>query len=599
MATETLRLDIVADSAQAKAELQKLNNQLAIFERAVKKSTDPAQIQYLNKNIEFLRGNIQTATTANQKFAQGSNQAAFALTNLGRIAQDAPFGFIGIQNNLNPMLESFQRLQQTTGSVGGALKAMASSLIGPAGLGLALSVGGAALLMFGDRLFKTDNAAKQAAESMGKLRDSAAKELVQFKKLTIVAADANIPLVQRKQAVEDLQKNYPAYLGNLSQEDILAGKIGNAYDQITNALRAKIALQAAEERVIPLIKQQLELAEKIANADKQIELAKKDKINTTEADIRAQQEFARATGKGAVTLSGSIQAQGKAAKVLKDELTPAYNELNNQINKVFNTMKPFIEASNGLNEEYDKQKNKVTELKDEVANYIKELLYLRTIQKQGMRDVSARPVLAGDYSNPEVNISQDMVARTLATQQATKTQLDYANALRLTTMNEEAAAAMTNVAMSAFNSLGRAMLMGQDIGEALGNTFKRLVVDLTAMVARALIFKAILKSLELGATGGASAATGGGGFFGFLKGLMGFADGGIASGPKSGYPVMLHGTEAVLNPKQFKNLTSNMMNIGAARGGGMMNVQVEGILRGQDIVLQRTRAERALGLRRG
>lgn len=593
MATETLRLDIVADSAQAKAELQKLNNQLAIFERAVKKSTDPAQIQYLNKNIEFLRGNIQTATTANQKFAQGSNQAAFALTNLGRIAQDAPFGFIGIQNNLNPMLESFQRLQKETGSAGSALKAMASSLIGPAGLGLALSVGSAALLMFGDRLFKTDNAAKQAAESMGKLRDSAAKELVQFKKLTIVAADANIPLVQRKQAVEDLQKNYPAYLGNLSQEDILAGKLGGAYEKVTNALRAKIALQAAEEKVIPIIKEQLKVAEDLANEQKKIAALS----GITAEDFKQAEKFAKATGK--INPFIGLQAEAIAASQKIPELQKAYNAFENQIQKLFGTMKPFIEASNGLNEKYDEQKNKVTELKDEVANYIKELLYLRTIQKQGMRDVSARPVLAGDYSNPEVNISQDMVARTLATQQATKTQLDYANALRLTTMNEEAAAAMTNVAMSAFNSLGRAMLMGQDIGEALGNTFKRLVVNLTAMVAKALIFKSILKSLELGATGGASAATSGGGFFGFLKGLMGFADGGIASGPKSGYPVMLHGTEAVLNPKQFKNLTSNMMNIGAARGGGMMNVQVEGILRGQDIVLQRTRAERALGLRRG
>jgi hypothetical protein len=193
-----------------------------------------------------------------------------------------------------------------------------------------------------------------------------------------------------------------------------------------------------------------------------------------------------------------------------------------------------------------------------------------------------------------------MVQRSLAVQEATKRQLDYANALRLTTQNEEAAAAMSNIATSALTSLGNAMLMGQDMGEALGNVFRKLIIDLTQMVARALLFKAILASLSGGTSevlaGGAS---GGGGFLNFFKGLMGFADGGIASGPKSGYPVMLHGTEAVLNPKQFKNLTSNMMNIGAARGGGMMNVQVEGILRGQDIVLQRTRAERALGLRRG
>jgi hypothetical protein len=49
--------------------------------------------------------------------AKGADQAAFALTNLGRVAQDAPFGFIGIQNNLNPLLESFQRLKKRLGEL--------------------------------------------------------------------------------------------------------------------------------------------------------------------------------------------------------------------------------------------------------------------------------------------------------------------------------------------------------------------------------------------------------------------------------------------------------------------------------------------------
>lgn len=70
----------------------------------------------------------------------GSNQAAQSLTNLSRIAQDAPFGFIGIANNLNPLVESFGRLKQESGSTGGALKQLVAGLSGPAGLGLAFGV---------------------------------------------------------------------------------------------------------------------------------------------------------------------------------------------------------------------------------------------------------------------------------------------------------------------------------------------------------------------------------------------------------------------------------------------------------------------------
>ena len=42
---------------------------------------------------------------------KSSNAATLSLINLGRVAQDAPFGIIGIANNINPLLESFQRLR--------------------------------------------------------------------------------------------------------------------------------------------------------------------------------------------------------------------------------------------------------------------------------------------------------------------------------------------------------------------------------------------------------------------------------------------------------------------------------------------------------
>src|SRR5262245_59003621 len=71
----------------------------------------------------------QTAVAANkvdssfQKAAKGTAQATTAFTNLGRVVQDAPFGFIAISNNINPLIESFGRLKAETGTMGGALKA--------------------------------------------------------------------------------------------------------------------------------------------------------------------------------------------------------------------------------------------------------------------------------------------------------------------------------------------------------------------------------------------------------------------------------------------------------------------------------------------
>ena len=90
MAQETLKLTITADTAEALANL--------------------------NNFIKTSKG----LKTEMQNFGNVSGQATNALSNLSRVAQDAPYGFIGIANNLNPLLESFQRLSKEAGGSGAA-----------------------------------------------------------------------------------------------------------------------------------------------------------------------------------------------------------------------------------------------------------------------------------------------------------------------------------------------------------------------------------------------------------------------------------------------------------------------------------------------
>jgi len=87
----------------------------------------------------------KTGDALRSNLNNGATQAGQSIQNLSRIAQDAPFGFIGIANNINPLVESFGRLKAETGSTGGALKALVGGLSGPAGLGLAFGVVTAAI----------------------------------------------------------------------------------------------------------------------------------------------------------------------------------------------------------------------------------------------------------------------------------------------------------------------------------------------------------------------------------------------------------------------------------------------------------------------
>jgi hypothetical protein len=121
----------------------------------------------------------------------GSAQAGQSLQNLSRIAQDAPFGFIGIANNINPLVESFGRLKAETGSTGGALKALVSGLSGPAGLGLAFGVVTAAITFAQIGFNAWTRGSKEAKEASMLFSDQLSTLEVSFKSLKEAIKNSN------------------------------------------------------------------------------------------------------------------------------------------------------------------------------------------------------------------------------------------------------------------------------------------------------------------------------------------------------------------------------------------------------------------------
>ena len=108
--------------------------------------SDQLQIN-IGADTKGLETGLQRATVAVENFdknvkktVSSSGQATLALSNLGRVASDAPFGFIAIANNIEPLVQSLQGLGRTSGGLGGTLKALGASLIGPGGLLLGFSL---------------------------------------------------------------------------------------------------------------------------------------------------------------------------------------------------------------------------------------------------------------------------------------------------------------------------------------------------------------------------------------------------------------------------------------------------------------------------
>ena len=164
-------------------------------------------------------------------------------------SQGAPFGFLGIANNLNPLLESFQRLKASTGTTGGALKAFGKSLTGAGGIGLGLSVVSSLLVVFGDKLFGSGKAAKEAADANEALAKSYAADIVGLTSLVAIIQNTNAKQLDRVNALKAINQEYGKYLGSLDKEKVTLDNIAIAYDKIIDSILRQAVVKGLQEEI--------------------------------------------------------------------------------------------------------------------------------------------------------------------------------------------------------------------------------------------------------------------------------------------------------------------------------------------------------------
>lgn len=259
----------------------------------------------LNKGLQDARNNLAKTAVAAQKLdsslqrtAKGTNQAGNALSNLGRVAQDAPFGFIGIQNNLNPLLESFQRLKTETGSTGSALKALSSSLIGAGGVGLALSLVSSAIVIFQNGISgfnKKTKEAKEAADELSKayqnIVSSIAQEVSKVDVLVATLKNETLTREQRNNAIKELQRIAPAYFNNLNTENFSIERLTASYNKFNESIIKSVTARVREKELENVIKKIVELEDK-KNTAQQEEIVIGGKIvKVNNARVQSIQEY--------------------------------------------------------------------------------------------------------------------------------------------------------------------------------------------------------------------------------------------------------------------------------------------------------------------
>jgi hypothetical protein len=234
MAEEGLKIKIGADVQTAVASLNTLNGSL-------NKTTQTA---------------ANVGTTGMNTLTKGTSQASTALTNFSRVASDAPFGLIGIANNIEPLVQSFVQLRKETGSGKAAFAALTSSLAGGGGLILGISLLTSALQFAQLGFSRWGASAKQAKEDQDKLRQgteqlitTVTKQRVEFESLVNAAKNVANSEKDRTNALQRLNEILPDTIGKLTAQNIATAEGARITREYIKAIEGRATAELLINRI--------------------------------------------------------------------------------------------------------------------------------------------------------------------------------------------------------------------------------------------------------------------------------------------------------------------------------------------------------------
>jgi hypothetical protein len=247
---------LTAKAKQLKVSLSQATNeqQIASFNAELEQT-----------NIELTRLNALGKTFANSstqsfnKFRVSAGAAGGSAIAFNRIIQDAPFGIIGVGNNIQQFAEQLGALRTTTGSTGAALSTFFRSLFTGSNLViLGVSAITAALTAYQLGAFDSAEETKDLAKELEDYKNtldgvsrgqidgaqSAQKQIQAFQLLRLQAENLGLSDEKRLLAVKKLKAEFPDLLKGYTDEEILLGKVGKAYQEITKQLSAYATAQS-------------------------------------------------------------------------------------------------------------------------------------------------------------------------------------------------------------------------------------------------------------------------------------------------------------------------------------------------------------------
>jgi hypothetical protein len=484
-------------------------------------------------------------------------------TGVSRVIQDLPYGFNAISNNLTQLVPA----------------------AGAAGLAFSALVAGLSFAQIG--LANWTRGSKDASDAMSAQTKSITDFNIKVYDVKDAFNSARAGVLSKKEALDKYNESLGDSIG-------YANSIAEAEDlMVKNTATVIKAMQLRTQANVYQAKA-AELNAKLISG----EMFDFDK-NWGESAMLAIKNFVKGQN-----LSQMVTEDVNNSLSQQNKLLDSANKLNEEAIKLEKTLAGSRTKPGGGGDTTKAEIEAYLKAQKELQYYNRLLIEQSAITKlrANMAGKDTATVSTGGINLPQQKDLTNLQLTINSNNTLNKVLAEQAMALNMVKLKkDEAFAADTaNYLTQSITNMFNAMINGQSIGTALGDMFKRLAVDIAMASAKAAIFQGIMSVLTAplstgakagqavaGAMGFAGGGGGkkGGGFLSLLGKLLGFSEGGTVSGPRSGYPVMLHGTEHIVRPDQMRSIIASASQM----GGGNSRVVVEGVVRGNDIWLSQSR----------
>lgn len=336
--------------------INNLNAKIKTLQQSIASATNEKSVARLNAELERTQQELKRIQALGRSVAtpvvksfdnlkRSAGAATGAAIAFSRIIQDAPFGIIGVANNIQSFGEQFAALGGKATTAGQKLSQFFTALIQPANLAiLAVSALTAAYQAYSLGLFDAEEETKDLRTESEKLNDSlesitknlnavdsarlqanksAANELAELELLNSALNNTGKSEKERILVYEKLLEKYPKIIGNITQEKALTEGLGDAYNLLIISIKERASLEAFTDAFVDAEKEKIGLLVKESKETslQNSLLAKKAELTKNIASLSKSNN--NVTARGTTTTTG----YSLALKRNQEELAKVNEEL--------------------------------------------------------------------------------------------------------------------------------------------------------------------------------------------------------------------------------------------------------------------------------